>query len=157
MSIFDSRLFFLCPSLLFVLNTVLCATPFVVFIFLCLHTNWTLLSATLSFLFSLTSDRFVVVLPASVSCLPCGGSGVTFRHRTTQPRALYCPMVKKKPLTKNRGLVIYSHKYSELRELRDSSTQSYSTPTTKQKRPFSTLCVGSPKRTETKCSTWKNP
>ena len=33
MSIFDSRLFFLCPSLLFVLNTVLCATPFVVFIF----------------------------------------------------------------------------------------------------------------------------
>ena len=47
-----------------------------------------------------------------------------------------------KPLGKNRGLVVYSHKYSELRELRelrDSSTQSY--PSTTKKQPFSTLTV----------------
>ena len=89
----------------------------------------------------------------------CPVGAPVWRFVTVQHSPAHCTAQwqKKKPLTKNRGLVIYSHKYSELRELRDSSTQSYSTPTTKQKRPFSTLCVGSPKRTETKCSTWKNP
>ena len=68
-------------------HTVLHATPFFVFI-LCLHTNWISLFVTLSFPFFPTSDRFVVVLPASVSYLRCGAP--VWRSVTVQHSPAHC-------------------------------------------------------------------